>query len=366
MAITQVSDIVVPEIFTPYIQQLTEEKARLVQSGVMARNSVIDGLLDGGGLTFKVPSFQDLANLDDNVSSDEQADIQALTAASGLGDIPTLFDSLPLNISTSTEIAVRLSRNQSWSSADLATALAGADPMAAVASRVAYYWQRRLQSAFIATIQGISKNNGTAYGGDYVNEIVGTGGFVDGVTNFSAESFLDAAVTMGDSQDNLTAVMVHSIVFNRMQKNNLIDFIPDSRGEINIPMFLGREVIVDDGVPSGSDVVRKDGVTAGEAGMFETWLFGPGAVQWGVSSPKVGVEVSREAAAGGGGGQDILHSRQEWTLHPVGHAFKAAAPADGGPSNATTINNLNHTDSWDRRYPERKQIPFARLITRES
>ena len=363
MALTRVADVVVPEIFTPYIQQLTEQKARLVQSGVLARNSVIDGLLGGGGRTFNVPSFQDLADDTDNISGDQQADIQALTAASGAANIPTLFDSLPKKTLTSTEIAVRLSRNQSWSSADLATALAGADPMASIAARVAFYWQRRLQAVFIATIGGVSKNNGVADSGDYANEIVG-GAFVDGVTNFSAEAFLDAAVTMGDSQDRLSAVMVHSIVFNRMQKNNLIDFIPDARGEIQIPTFLGREVIIDDGVPSGTAVTRKDG-SAGVAGMFETWLFGPGAVQWGVSSPKVPTEVSREAAAGNGGGQEILHSRQEWTLHPVGHAFIGSS-GDGGPSNAVSSTNLNFNTSWDRRYPERKQISFARLITRES
>ncbi len=363
MAITDVAAVVVPEIFTPYIQQLTEEKARLVQSGVLARNSVIDGLLDGGGRTFNVPSFQDLSNDDDNISGDQQADIQALSQLAPAAAIPALFDSIPLATATSTEIAVRLSRNQSWSSADLATALAGADPMASIASRVAYYWQRRLQAAFIATWQGVSKNNGVDDAGDYANDISGSS-FTDGVTNFSAEAFLDAAVTMGDSQENLTAVMVHSVVFNRMQKNNLIDFIPDSRGEINIPMFLGREVIVDDGVPSGTNVVLEDG-DPGSAGMYETWLFGPGAMQWGVSSPKVATEVTREAAAGNGGGQEILHSRQEWSLHPVGHAFIGSS-GDGGPSNAASSTNLNFTTSWDRRYPERKQIGFARLITREA
>jgi hypothetical protein len=37
-----------------------------------------------------------------------------------------------------------------------------------------------------------------------------------------------------------------------MQKNNLIDFIPDAEGHINIPTFLGRRVIVDDGMPNPS------------------------------------------------------------------------------------------------------------------
>jgi hypothetical protein len=347
--LTQVSDVVVPEIFTAYVQQLTEEKARLVQSGALARDALMDQLLAGGGLTFNVPSFRDLDNDADNVSTDDVADIIAADFNAGTPN-PRL-DSTPLKIETSQEIAVRLSRNNSWSSADLAAALAGADPMDAIAARVAYYWTRRLQAAFIATWNGVIADNVANDAGDYQNDISGAA-FIDGVTNFSAEAFLDAAVTMGDSMEDLTMVMVHSIVYNRMQKNNLIDFIPDARGEIQIPTFLGREVIVDDGLPNA-------------AGVFDTWLFGSGASRLGVGSPKVGTEVHREPLAGNGGGQEILTSRTEWSIHPQGHAYTGTAP-NGGPGNGAGANDLQNAASWDRAFSERKQIKFARLVTRES
>tara|TARA_R110002167_G_scaffold198029_5_gene401106 strand:- start:73 stop:1200 length:1128 start_codon:yes stop_codon:yes gene_type:complete len=370
--LTKVADIVVPEIFTPYVRQLTEEKARIVQSGILTRDPFLDGLLAGGGLTFNVPSFRDLDNEDENVSSDDVADIINLTASavggvfSGIPAGTTLTDSVPKKIETDTEIAVRMNRNQSWSSARLARALAGTDPLAAIADRVAFYWTRRMQAAFIATMQGVSKDNGVNDAGDYANDISGGlgGSFVDGVTNFSAEAFLDAALTMGDSMEDLTGVMVHSVVFNRMQKNNLIDFIPDSEGRVTIPTFLGREVIVDDGMPTGTSTVIGAG-TAGDAGTYETWLFGSGAAALGVASNDDATEVARLASAGNGGGQDVLHSRVEWSIHPSGHAY-IGTPADGGPANAASTNNLNIATSWDRRRPERKQVKFARLITRES
>lgn len=350
--ITQVSDVVVPEIFTPYIQQQTEEKSRLVQSGVLARNAMMDQLLAGGGLTFNVPSFRDLDNDAENVSSDDEADIIQLSVSAGSPALPSSFlDSVPLKIETDTEIAVRMNRNNSWSSADLAAALAGDDPMDAIASRVAGYWRRRLQAAFIATVNGVVKDNTNNDSADYTNNIAGAS-FIDGVTNFSAEAFLDAAVTMGDSMEDLAVVMVHSIVYNRMQKNNLIDFIPDARGEVMIPTFLGREVIVDDSMPVTSNV-------------YDTWLFGRGALQLGVGSPKVPTAVERHEAAGNGGGQEVLYSRQEWSIHPVGHAYTGTA-AKGGPGNGTGSNDLNNAGSWDRVYPERKQIKFARLVTREA
>ena len=350
--LTQVSDVVVPEIFTPYIQQQTEEKARLVQSGVLARNALMDQLLSGGGITFNVPSFRDLDNDADNVSTDDVADMIALSASGGTPALPSAFtDSIPLKVETDQEIAVRLSRNNSWSSADLAAALAGSDPLQSIASNVAYYWQRRLQAIFIATYNGVIADNVANDSGDYQNDISG-GAFVDGVTNFSAEAFLDTAVTMGDSMENLTAVMVHSVVYTRMQKNNLIDFIPDARGEIQIPTFLGREVIVDDGMPNS-------------AGVYDTWLFGLGAAQLGVGSPKVPTAVERKESAGNGGGQEVLFSRNEWSVHPVGHAYTGTSP-NGGPGNSAGANDLQNAGSWNRVYPERKQISFARMVTRES
>lgn len=345
MAITAVTNVVVPSIFTPYVQQLTEEKTRLINAGVLVRDSMIDNMLAGGGLTFNVPSWKDLLNDDENVSTDTTYDYDG-------GD-----NSAPKNTSTSQEIAVRLSRNQSWSTADLAQALAGSDPMASIADRVANYWARRLQAAFVATVTGVFADNAAAPAGtehtqnDMTNDISGSS-FIDGVTNFSAEAFLDAAVTMGDSMEDLVAVMVHSVVYNRMQKNNLIDFVPDSQGAVNIPTFLGRRVIVDDTMPVSANV-------------YNTWLFGAGSVRLGIGSPRVPTEIDREPSAGNGGGQEILYSRVEWSLHPVGHKYAGTAPS-GGPTNAATSNNLAHSGSWQRVFAQRKQIKIARLISREA
>lgn len=345
--VTQISDVVVPAIFTPYTQQLTEEKARLIQAGAVVRDAEIDRLLAGGGLIFDVPSFKDLDNDSERVSTDSVP----FKYTGGVADPD------PNKTGTATEIAVRLSRNNSWASADLAAVLAGKDPMQSIADRVAYYWTRRMQAVFVAVVKGLFADNDAAPSGsehvqgDLTHDVSGVS-FSDGVTNFSAEAFLDAALTMGDSQDGLKMVMVHSVVYNRMQKNNLIDFIPDARGEITIPTFLGREVIVDDGVPFSG-------------GVYQTWMFGPGALRLGVGSPKVPTEIERLAGAGNGGGAEVLYNRVEWSLHPVGNKY-AGTPPKGGPSNAASSNNLADAGSWQRVFTERKQIKIARLITREA
>jgi hypothetical protein len=142
---TQISDVIVPSVFTPYTQQLTMQKTAIVQSGVAARDDFLDSLLAGGGLTFTVPSWQDIGDPAENVSSDDPN-----------------TNSTPNITQTSAEVAVRLSRNASWSTMRLATALAGSDPMQSIASRVSDYWVRRLQRAVVAVANGVFADNALA------------------------------------------------------------------------------------------------------------------------------------------------------------------------------------------------------------
>lgn len=347
------SDVVVPAIFAPYIQQQTEEKSRIIQSGAAARDGALDTLLSGGGATFNSPSFKDLDDDTERTSTDVTTTDTGLTGASPLTHN---------KIGTATEIQVRLSRNNSWAASNLVADLIAVDPMQSIGGRVSAYWTRRLQSAFIATMKGVFANNaagsnGTAVQNDLTHDISGaaSGSFADGVTNFSAEAFLDAAVTMGDSMQALGLVFMHSLVYNRALKNNLIDFIPDSSNAAaeNIPTFLGRQVVVDDGTPRTS-------------GVFETWLFGAGAVRLGMGAPKTApaVEMFRDPTAANGAGEDVLFNRVEWMIHPVGHKYAGTAPM-GGPDNTANSNMLANASSFVRVFTERKQIKIARLITRE-
>lgn len=338
--VTKLADVIVPDEFTAYTQNQTAQMSALVASGAMAVSPVLQSFLNGGqgGMTLQVPRFNDLDDDVENVSTDNEASASS-----------------PNKIGSTNEVAIRLSRNQSWSAMDLTGALISGDPMQAIGNRVSAYWTRRLQDLFVATMTGVFADNAAAPGGgdthtqnDLTIDIKG-GGYVAGVTDFNAAAFIDAQQTMGDNKGKLAMIMVHSVVESRMRKNNLIDFIPDSRGEVNIPFFQGLRVVVDDQMPNA-------------AGVYESWLFAPGAVQWGFGSPAVPTEVDRNPAAGDGGGQDVLFSRVNWIMHPTGHAWIGATTAGGGPANTV----IDDAASWSRVYPERKQIGIARLITRES
>lgn len=344
--VVTLTEVVVPQVFTPYAQQITEEKAAIIQSGVAVRDATIDGLLAGGGITFNVPSWSDLgagASNVESVASDNPATI-----------ITTQ------NTSAGTEVAVRLSRSAAWSTMDLAQDLSGSDPAGSIAGRVGYYWTRRLQAAFIALMAGIFAEDDTAtVSGEHVqhdltHDVSNGGSYSAGVTDFQAAPFIDATATLGDSMDELGMVIMHSLVYAKALKNNLIDFIPDSTNAdaAKIATFLGRRVVKDDGMPNS-------------AGTFQTWIFGAGVVRLGVGTPKIPTETLRIPGAGNGSGQENLYNRVQWCLHPVGHAYIGTSP-NGGPDNTGSSNMLAAAGSWKRVFPERKQIKIARLITQES
>jgi len=350
MASTQLADVIVPEVFDRAVQQETMELTAIIESGAMVDDAEINTKLANGGQTFNISSFEDLENIDENISNDIEPDKYTT-------GVPT-DDSIPNKIIMGNEIVVRLSRNQSWQASNLTKELSGADPMAAISNRVAKYRARRLQGAVIATVKGVFADNAAAPTGaehiqdDMTHDISGAA-FVDGTTTFSGRAALAAMLTMGDAQESLSMIMVHSIVYHRMQANNLITFREHSNGLIQIPLFLGRVVIVDDAMPT-------DG-----AGIFESWLFGAGALRFGSHAPDHATEVSRHPDAGNGAGSDVLHTRWGWAIAPTGMAYVGNTTAQGGPDNTATASNLAHQDSWKRVYPERKQIKIARLITRE-
>jgi hypothetical protein len=346
----RLSDVIVPSVFTPYVQNLTKEKSALIAAGALVNDASIDALLSGPGLTFNMPNFKDLANDDENISNDD----------------PTVKSS-PKKIGTFQQIAVRMNRNQSWSSMDLVQQLIGPDPLNAIASRVAAYWTRRLQMAFIAMFAGVFADNAAAPTGTehVINDLtldVSGGAFSDNVTNFTATNFLNASLKMGDALEDLSILMVHSVVYNRMQKLNLIDFVTDSNQQVRIPTYMGLRVVLDDAMPNPAGVA---GINQTGAGIYHSWIFGPSVAAFGSAAPPVATETKRDPDSGNGSGQDTLFSRVQWTLHPYGHAYTGTSP-QGGPSNAATANNLAHAASWTRVAPERKQIPVVRLITREA
>ena len=78
MAVTQLSNVIVPEVFEQYVAEDTCISTALLQSGVVVQSDYLQTQLPMGGNIILVPSWLDLvspsnANTDPNISSDNPA-----------------------------------------------------------------------------------------------------------------------------------------------------------------------------------------------------------------------------------------------------------------------------------------------------
>lgn len=331
MAETRITDIVVPEVFVPYVIEETVNKSALIQSGIVIPDPQMDILAQRGGKLINMPFFTDLTG-DDEVLAD------------GSGGATT--DSLtPGNVGTGKDIAVLHLRGRAWGVNDLAKALSGDDPMGAIASMVGQYWAYREQQVLIASLTGVFADNIQNDSSSLVHDIsVGSVAATDD-NKIDAEIIIDAAALLGDMADRLTGIMMHSTPYTRLRKLNLIDFIPDSEGRVNIPTYLGKRVIVDDNCPA-------DAATVGT--RYTTYLFGAGAIARGDGMAPVPVETDRNSLAG----HDYLIYRRHFLLHPRGIKFTSSSVAGAAPTNTELKAHAN----WDRVY-QTKNIRMVKLVT---
>lgn len=325
MATVQLSDIIEPAIFTGYITQNAMERTALVESGILVPNDVIRDQLKAGAHSFTVPFWRDLGN--------EEADT--------VNDNPTDL-SVPLKIQTGKQLIRKAFLHQSWSAMNLASELAGSDAMNRIQERVTAYWNRQLQRRLVSTLNGIIADNVANSAGDMVLDISAE---VGAAADFSPAAVIDATGTLGDAMGSVVGIAMHSDLYRRALKADLIEFVQPSAGSMQMPTYRGLAVIVDDGMPLN-------------AGVYTCALFGQGAVGYGVAEPTVaaGTEVENLPSAGKGGGQQVLHSRVNLAAHPLGFAWKEGVIAGESP----TIAELGAAAHWER-VVERKAVPLAFL-----
>jgi hypothetical protein len=294
---TTVADVIVPEVFNPYVVQQTAELSALYQSGIVATSDELNSLAASGGRLINMPFWNDLD-----------------------GDDEVLSDTSPLNVNKITsgqDIAVLLMRGKAWSVNDLAKALSGDDPMAMIGQMVAGYWARRMQVTLLSILKGVFASSSMAANVYDTNERI------------SADNTILAIQCLGDAKSKLTGFLMHSAVEADLARQDLIEFVKDSTASVEIPTYLGKRVIVDDGCPV-------------ENGVYTTYIFGQGAIGYGEGAAPVPTETARDALSG----DDILVSRRHFILHPRGVRWLDQVVAGRSPNNANLANRAN----WKRVY----------------
>lgn len=342
---SRLANIIDVEVFNDFPAVDSPETTAFFQSGVIARDGLLDTLANSPGKTAEMHFWKDLdPAVEQNYSNDNPADLAT-----------------PLLIAQGEMFARKAFINQGWSEADLAAELSsGGNAMRRIRARIDTYWQRRWQRRLLATTVGLFNDNVAANGGDMVKDIsIQDGAAATGANFFSRSAVVAATFTLGDQWEGIKTIAVHSVIMQRMIDNDDIVYFPDSKGALNIPTYLGRRVVVDDNMP----------VIAGTTSGFRyvSVLFGTAMFGYGEGSPEVPTEVERFAAAGNGGGVETLWSRKTWLIQPLGYTFTSNTVT--GPASPKSPANISPTDAdlklavnWTRVY-DRKLLPLAFLVT---
>lgn len=309
MSITKISDLIVPEVFNPYVIQRTTELSAFYQSGVLSTLPEYTGAYKGGE-TVNVPFFNDITGVDEVISESTPATPDKITAGN--------------------DIAVVHGRQKAFGASDLSKQLSGADPMMAFADLVADYWARRLQAALISTLKGTFLSASMS---SKVADVSGAALPADNSIN--KNTFIDALGLMGDMQDRITAVAMHSATFNYLKKKELTDTLLPS-ADVAFATYQGKRVIIDDSLPVA-------------AGVYTTYLFGEGAIGFADLPAKMPlIETDRDILAG----EDYVNTRKIFLLHPRGVKWTGSVI----PANATLETGTN----WTRVY-EPKNIRIVQF-----
>ena len=315
---TTLQDVIVPELFNPYVINRTMGLSALVQSGIIVNNTEFDTLASQASPLVNMPFFEDLTGESEQVIEGED-----------------LADN---KITSNKDVAAIIRRAKMWSATDLSAALAGADPMAAIGTLVARFWERDMQKELVAILNGVF---GTISEGSVTrleSNLLDISGKSGSAANWSGSAFIDAEQKLGDAKAQLTGVVMHSATEAYLKKQNLIDTVQPSN-DVAFGTYQGKRVIVDDGCPVSG-------------GVYTTYLFGNGAVALGNGNPVGFVPTETDRAKRKGSGVDYLINRKTMILHPRGIAFTNTNVAKTeGPSRT----ELADPSNWKPVY-EPKQI----------
>ena len=322
MAITKLSDVIVPELFNPYVVNKTMELSALFQSGIVQNSPIFDQLASEAAPVHNMPFFEDLTGESEAIIEDT--------------------DLTPNKITSNKDVSTTIRRAKMWAATDLAAALSGTDPMKVIGDLVGNYWARDMQKELIAILNGVfgsytdSDSNKVTPLEDHILDIstakTAAAQVIDG------GGFVDACQLLGDAQGQLTAVAMHSATKSYLKKLDRIETVKPS-SELEFDTYQGRRVIVDDSCP----------VTDG---VYTTYLFGEGAIAYGVGKPEGHIETEVDRDKRKGSGVDYLINRKAFILHPRGIKWTNAVRANVETPLRTELANAQN---WERVY-EPKQI----------
>lgn len=319
MAETQLTNIIIPEIFTGYTVEPSIYKSRFYRSGVLRRDPSIDALLAGGGETFNLPFVKDIAGTSGDVPSESVA---------------TTVN----NLTTAKQTARRHTREKAWGANDLTRVYGGNDFLANAIAMVENYWAQAMDIIALKSIDGVIAENIANDSGDLVNDISGGTG---SAAVISDNAVIDAQAKLGENGTvgrgdlnggDFAAIVVHPATYALLRKLDLIDFVPISGQERPVSFYMGMQVIVTRNAKVNSTV-------------YDSYIFKAGAIALGMTTQGyLPTELYRNPSKGFGINE--LYTRRVMAVHPVGFRWTESSVSGVTPTDA----ELATSGNWDRSF----------------
>ncbi len=332
------SDVIIPEIFTPYVIEQTTQRDAFLASGVVQPMAELNAT--EGGDFINVPFWK--ANL--------SGDFEVLTDSSSL---------TPGKIQADKQVGVILHRGRAFESRDLAALAAGSDPMAAIGAKIADYIAHQRQKDLLACLAGVFGAVEDTTGAAFIDLTI-DGATGDTPTVLSPRHIAEAKSLLGDQGDKLAAIAMHSKVYYDLVERKAIDYVtageartttdnqtPDVfagsiaaayAGNLSVPTYCGLRVIV-------SDDVQTDG--SGSTTEYATYFFTQGAIASG-EQMAMQTETDRDILAK----SDAMSIDLHYVYHPVGSKW-------GVTTTNPTRTQLATVGNWSKVY-ETKNLGIVR------
>ena len=328
------SDIIIPEVFTPYVIEQTTQRDAFLASGVVRPMAELNAT--EGGDFINVPFWK--ANL--------SGDFEVLSDSSSL---------TPGKITADKQVGVILHRGRAFEARDLAALAAGSDPMAAIGAKVADYVANQRQKDLLSCLKGVFGTLGSTSSSAAFFGLTIDGESGDTPTVLSPRHVAEARSLLGDQGDKLAAVCMHSKVYYYLVERRAIDYVStaDARGTSTtqsggsmvaafgnptVPTYMGLRVIV-------SDDVQTEG--SGGSSEYATYFFTEGAVASG-EQMAMQTETDRDILAK----SDAMSIDLHYCYHPVGSKW---AVTTTNPTRA----QLETVGNWSKVY-ELKNLGIVR------
>lgn len=348
MATVKLSDVIDIEIYNGIEPENNPQSLAFFESGVVVQSPAMDSMAVAEAELVNMPFWRDInIGTEPNYSSDADTRSTALKIVQGRMK------------------AKRAALNQSWAARDLTNeATMGVEAMTRIKARTSAYWNQHLQDRIVNMALGVYKCNiraanagvDTGFGltGDMVYDISIDNGVGTSPNFFSSAAFTEARFTMGESVDDLGAILVHPNIRKRMHLLDEIDFLQDSNLNKTIELYQGHRLVTSDKCPAFA-------TTTGGGIRYVTMLFGKAAFAFGSGTPSTPTELYRDPSIGDGGGEELLFERKTWLVHPYGHSNENATNSAGGGL-WQNLADLGLGTNWKRNF-FRRNVPLAFLIT---